>query len=295
MSRLPLFYRRAQRGGGGDQNGRHDDLRQNGAEEGVEARRAQIGHAQLLLDHRALLEKHHPGHDDRADIGRDQVEIFGIAEGNIDRLRRDRDGVGAREDRHHDEHQFEGADANGDAFDAQIGMGIGHQQQGRGDQEHGERRGQAHQGADAGKPGQFREQRAGAADQQGQDRKPGPETSEMFFNELRMALAGDQSEPNGQLLDDIKDGNERQLQPEQAIAPDGAALRRGDDAARVGVGEHDHEARPRDRKEISQPCPARRCYAQLGHTPTPSKKVMRALLAPTAATGAREGRSLDAF
>ncbi len=71
----------------------------------------------------------------------------------------------------------------------------------------------------------------------------------MLFDQRRMALAGHGAEADGQLLHDVEDRDQHNLQEQQAVAPLRAALRRGDDAARVGVGEHDHDAGPGDREK----------------------------------------------
>ena len=93
---------------------------------------------------------------------------------------------------------------------------------------------------------EFGEQRAEAGDDQGRDRKPRPAAAEMLLDQRGVALAGHGAEADGQLLDDVEDRNQDDLQKQQAVAPLRAALRRGDDAARVGVGEHDDDARAGD-------------------------------------------------
>ena len=113
----------AQRRGGGDQHRRHDDLGQHGADRRCRAaRRRQILGGQLFLDHRALLEEHHPRHDDRADIGGDEIEIFRSRNGMSMRLRRHVGQIGPREHATTRNDEFEGADADGDALDGQIGV-----------------------------------------------------------------------------------------------------------------------------------------------------------------------------
>ena len=64
-----------------------------------------------------------------------------------------------------------------------------------------------------------------------------------------VALAGRHAEPHRQLLDDVEDRDQQELQRQQPVAPLRAALRRGDDAAGVGVGEHHHQTRPGDDEE----------------------------------------------
>ena len=55
-------------------------------------------------------------------------------------------------------------------------------------------------------------QRADAGEHQSPDRDPGPEGAELLADELRMALAGDDAEPDGQLLHEIEDGDQQKLQ-----------------------------------------------------------------------------------
>ena len=57
-----------------------------------------------------------------------------------------------------------------------------------------------------------------------------------------MALAADDPQADGEFLDDIEDRNENELQQQQPVSPFGAALRRGDDAAGIRIGEHDDNA-----------------------------------------------------
>ncbi len=61
-----------------------------------------------------------------------------------------------------------------------------------------------------------------------------------------MAAAGEDAEADGEFLDHVQDGDEDELLQEQAVAPLHAALAGGDDAADIGVGEHDDEAGPED-------------------------------------------------
>ena len=284
----------AKRRRGGDQHRRHDHLGQNGADNGVGPRRRQILHGQLFLDHGALLEENHPGHDDRADIGRHQIEILPVAPRDIQRLRRDDVDVGAGEDDHHQKHQFKGADRQGDALNRQIGMGIGHQQQRRRDEDHGRGRGHAHQRADAGEAGQFGEQRAQAADQQGQHGEPGPEFAKMLFDQVGVSLPRGDADPHGQFLHHVKHGNQSQLQPQQAIAPGGAALRGGDDAAGVGVGQHDHHARPRHHQKIAPPFPGWQRFAHIDHFPR-SHKIVNIFVTPLKRGGKEGSANLENF
>ena len=61
------------------------------------------------------------------------------------------------------------------------------------------------------------------------------------YVEVRQPI--DEAEAQGELLHDIEDRHQHQLHQQQPIAPLGPALRRRDDAAGVGVGQHDDEAR----------------------------------------------------
>ena len=58
-------------------------------------------------------------------------------------------------------------------------------------------------------------------------------------------------EPQRKLLHDIKERHQEELQRQEPVAPFGAALSRGDHAAGITVGEHHHDAWPRDCKEAA--------------------------------------------
>ena len=150
------------------------------------------------------------------------------------------------EHRHQKENQFERADPDRDPLDRGVAVHQRHRQHRHDDEGQRDRRGNAHESADAGEAGEFREQRAEAGDDQRRDREPRPAEAEMLLDQRRMALACNGAEADSQLLHDIEDRDQHNLQQQQAIAPLRAALRRGDDAARVGVGEHDHDAGPGD-------------------------------------------------
>ncbi len=77
----------------------------------------------------------------------------------------------------------------------------------------------------------------------------GPNCSLM---QLRVALASDHAEPHCQLLHEIEDRDQQELQQQQPVAPLRAALRRGDEAAGVGVGEHDDDAGSGDEQKAPQ-------------------------------------------
>ena len=109
----------------------------------------------------------------------------------------------------------------------------------------------AHQGADARQAGKLGEQRAEAGHDQRRHRDPGPDPPEMLLDQSRVSLAGHRAEPHRQFLNDVEDRDEEELQRQQAVAPLRAALRRGDDAAGVGVGQHDDDAGPGDDEEPS--------------------------------------------
>src|ERR1700733_5332645 len=64
-----------------------------------------------------------------------------------------------------------------------------------------------------------------------------------------MALAGENPEPDGQLLHDIENGDQEKLQKKEPVAPLHAALSSRDNATDIGVGQHDDEARADDGEE----------------------------------------------
>ena len=67
-------------GGGGDQHGRHDQLRDHRAERVSQRAPVIVLGPKLLIGDRRLLIEDHPRHDDGADIGGDKIEIIRIAE-----------------------------------------------------------------------------------------------------------------------------------------------------------------------------------------------------------------------
>jgi hypothetical protein len=216
-----------------------------------------VGARQSPFDHRRLLEEHHPRHDDGADVGRDEIQIFGVGEGDRDRPRRHLLEVRMSQPGHQQEDELKHADRDGDALDRQIAMGEGHREQQRDDRRQRRRLRRSDQRADAGEAGKLRQQRAHARQHQRADRDPGPGRSKLLADHLRVALAADDAKPNRQFLHHVEDGDQHHLQQQEAVAPLRAALRGGDQAARVGVGEHDDDARPGDEGE-SSPAEARR-------------------------------------
>ena len=66
-----------------------------------------------------------------------------------------------------------------------------------------------------------------------------------------MSLSGHGAEADGQLLHDVEDRDQNELQQKQAVAPLRAALRRRDDAAGVGVGQHHDNAGAGDGEEAA--------------------------------------------
>jgi len=80
----------------------------------------------------------------------------------------------------------------------------------------------------------------------------GPALAEALANQFAMAAAGDQAQPQGQFLDHEQDRDQDQLQGQELVAPLGPALGGGDDAAGVGVGEHDQKARPDHRHPVAR-------------------------------------------
>ncbi len=74
------------------------------------------------------------------------------------------------------------------------------------------------------------------------------------LDQFAVAAPGEDAEPHGELLHHEEDGDEQNLQQQQAIAPLHAALAGGDDAADVGVGQHDHDPGPEHRDEARRAC-----------------------------------------
>lgn len=105
--------------------------------------------------------------------------------------------------------------------------------------------------ADAGQSGEFGEKRSKTGDEEGRDGQPRPAPAEVTLDQFRMASAGHGAKTNRQFLHDIEDGDQDELQEEEAIAPLGAALGSRDDAARVGVGQHDDEPGSSDHEETA--------------------------------------------
>ena len=79
----------------------------------------------------------------------------------------------------------------------------------------------------------------------------------MLPDELRVALAGDDSKPHGQFPHEIEDRDQRDLQRQQSIASLRAALRGVDEAAGVTIGEHDDDAGAGDEQK-APPVPSGR-------------------------------------
>jgi hypothetical protein len=64
----------------------------------------------------------------------------------------------------------------------------------------------------------------------------------MLENELAVAAARHQPKSDGEFLHHEEDRHEDELHDQQPIAPLGAALSGGDDAAGIGIRQHDDEA-----------------------------------------------------
>ena len=67
-----------------------------------------------------------------------------------------------------------------------------------------------------------------------------------------MAAPGEDRQAHRQFLDHVQDRHQDQLQQQQAIAPLHAALPGGDDAADIGIGQHDHQAWAEHGQEAAQ-------------------------------------------
>ena len=151
--------------------------------------------------------------------------------------------------------QLEQADDDPDHLDPAIAAPDHEKAQGGGGRGHGEPRRQARQLPGAGYAGELGDQRADAGHEECQPRKQGPVAPEVPPDQRPVTLAGEDPEANGAVLDDIEDGNEGDLGQHQPVAPLGTRLGRGDQAAGVGVGQHDHQPRPEHGGE-AQPAPA---------------------------------------
>jgi hypothetical protein len=85
-----------------------------------------------------------------------------------------------------------------------------------------------------------------------------------------MTAAGENPKADSQFLDHVKDGHERQLKGEELISPLDTALPGGDDAADIGIGQHDHEARSEYRQGSGPPA---RFYSRVESTGRPMIRV----------------------
>ena len=98
----------------------HDDLRHRRAECGVHTRGRQVVERQAFFHDRRLLVKYHPGHDHRADIGGDQVQVFWLLPGDIGGSRRHGGKVGMGPPGDEQKHHLKCADGDRYAFDEEI-------------------------------------------------------------------------------------------------------------------------------------------------------------------------------
>ncbi len=157
-----------------------------------------------------------------------------------------------REDRDEHESDLEGADRQGDPLHAPVGAGHRHRRQDGDGDEHAEPDRQVQHRADGGDTAELGQQRADARDDKRPRREPRPDRAVVLADEHRMALAGDDAEPDGQLLHEIEDRNQQDLEEQELVTVLRATLRCGDDRASIGVGEHDEDARPEDGDEMPE-------------------------------------------
>ena len=70
--------------------------------------------------------------------------------------------------------------------------------------------------------------------------------AELLADQLAMAAAGEDSEADREFLGDVEHRDEQKLLGQHAIAEFDAAIGRRDDAADIGVGQHDDQAGAED-------------------------------------------------
>jgi len=141
-----------------------------------------------------------------------------------------------------DERELEQPEGDRDPLDRMVGTGPHHQDDaGDGDGDRGNHR-HAEQLGQSGDAAELGQQRADAGHAQCADREPGPAAAEGLADQFAVPLLGRQAEAHRQFLHHEQDRDQHQLQHQQLVAPLGAALGGRDDAAGVGVGEHDHQA-----------------------------------------------------
>ncbi len=196
----------------------------------------------FVNDGRLLIEDH-PGHDHRPDVARHQKPIPRVAPQSLRQRSRHRRRRRVGHHRYPHERQLEAAQRQRHRFHLPIGAGGADHDQKRPRQGHADPGPDAEQQPHSFQPDEFRDQRADAGDHQRARRQPGPGCTKPVPDQLTVAFAGRQAKPDRQLLDQVQHRHQRHLQPQQLIAVARPALRRGNDAAGVGVGQHDHQPR----------------------------------------------------
>ncbi len=151
--------------------------------------------------------------------------------------------IGPRLPRDIEEGDLEQAENQRDALDAAVGAGGGDRQQRDAGQRQADVARHAIKFAYAGDAGEFGDQRAESRRGQPGQRQQRPGLAETLADQLAKTASGEQAETGRQFLNQIKGGRQREDQRQQAIAPLCAGLRRRDDIAGVGVGQHDQQAR----------------------------------------------------
>src|SRR5271166_1525921 len=147
--------------------------------------------------------------------------------------------------------ELERADGDRDALDRHVAVHERHRHERRHDERQRKRGRDADEVADAGEAREFGQERAEAGDDQRRDREPRPAAAKLLLDQFRVSLAGHGAKADGQLLHEVENGDQNELQQQEAIAPLGAALRRRDHAAGVGVGQHHHNAGAGDGEEAA--------------------------------------------
>src|ERR1019366_4294920 len=115
-------------------------------------------------------------------------------------------------DGRHQEGQLEEPEADTDQLHPPVAAGDDDQEKQYGGAGHDQLRRQADDAADAGNARELGDQGTDAGDQQDPDREHSPSTAESRLDQLGMALAGGEPEPDGQLHDDVENRDEEDLE-----------------------------------------------------------------------------------
>src|ERR1700761_9303290 len=147
--------------------------------------------------------------------------------------------------------ESEGPARNPDPLSPPVGPGQHNGEERCGNDRQGEAAGEAIKLADAGDPGEFCQEGAGSGDAEPAGGKPRPAGSEGLADQFAMAAPGKNPEPHREFLHQVEYRDQNYLQQQQAIAPLDPALAGGDDAANIGVRQHDDDAGTEHSEEAS--------------------------------------------